>query len=216
MRLISLAVALAGVASGVMSQTITEFGAAAAGGTAGGAAGKKVSDGITSIFGKVDQSTAAAAATAAPKSAAPAKPAAPLLEVSPGVVGTALPPSAPAPKAAPKTPVSRASVIDGVPPPPPLPGERSKRVEPPKRLEPVTLVAVAAPPPPPPPVTPDDLRSLTLGQSREDVIKLGAPASRITMFEDGHLLEIFRYMSGDLTFGVVRVSDGAVAEVLVR
>ena len=215
MRLILLTVA---AVSGAMCQTLSEVGAAATGSVAGGAAGKKVSDGITSVLDKVDQHTTAAAATA-PKPA-PTKPVAPLLQVSPGVVGTGLPvtgaaPVSPAPRASAKVPVGRAVVTDSVPPPPPLASEAVKRVEAPKPPSPVVVVEVA-PPPPPPPVTPEDLLALTVGQAREEVLKLGQPASRITMFEDGHLLEIYRYMSGDITFGVVRLENGAVSQVDVR
>ena len=64
--------------------------------------------------------------------------------------------------------------------------------------------------------TPDDLQTLASGTPRAEVLKLGAPASRITMFDDGHLVEIFRYQSADTTFGVVRLSDGSVSSVQVR
>src|SRR5580765_1290948 len=40
------------------AQTMTEFGAVAAGSAVGGASGKSVSNGITAIFGKVDQQAA--------------------------------------------------------------------------------------------------------------------------------------------------------------
>jgi len=45
---------------------------------------------------------------------------------------------------------------------------------------------------------------------------MGAPASRITMYDEGHLVEIYRYQSRDTTFGVVRLSDGSVSSVQVR
>ena len=62
-----------------------------------------------------------------------------------------------------------------------------------------------------------DLKTLAQGSSREDVLKLGAPASRITMMDDGgHLVEIFRYQTRETTFGVVRLSDGSVSSVQVR
>jgi hypothetical protein len=48
------------------------------------------------------------------------------------------------------------------------------------------------------------------------VLKLGPPSSRITMYDDGHLVEIFRYQARDTTFGVVRLSDGSVSRVEVR
>jgi hypothetical protein len=61
-----------------------------------------------------------------------------------------------------------------------------------------------------------DLRSVAVGTNREDVLKLGAPAARIMMYDDGHLVEIFRYMVKDTDIGVVRFSDGAVAKVQVN
>jgi hypothetical protein len=36
------------------------------------------------------------------------------------------------------------------------------------------------------------------------------------MFDEGHLVEIYRYQSRDTTFGVVRLSDGSVSNVQVR
>jgi hypothetical protein len=72
---------LAGTAWG---QAMTEFGAAAAGGSIGGAGGKKVSDGLTSIFGKVGAQTEKAAATDKPTAVDKAAKQ-PALEVSPGV-----------------------------------------------------------------------------------------------------------------------------------
>jgi hypothetical protein len=72
------------------------------------------------------------------------------------------------------------------------------------------------PPPPPPHATPEALQTLASGTNRSDVLKLGPPSSRITMFDDGHLVEIFRYQARDTTFGVVRLSDGSVSKVEIR
>ena len=63
-------------------QSLVEHAAAAAGGSVGGVAGKKVSDGLTSIFQKVDQQTAKAAKGSKGTAAASSDP---LLEVGPGV-----------------------------------------------------------------------------------------------------------------------------------
>jgi len=52
--------------------------------------------------------------------------------------------------------------------------------------------------------------------NREDVLRLGPPAARITMFDDGHLVETYRYMTGDISLGVVHLTDGAVSSVQVR
>jgi hypothetical protein len=76
---------------------------------------------------------------------------------------------------------------------------------------------VVPPPLPPPDVTAENLKGIAPGAAREDVLKLGVPAARITMFgDDGHLLEIYNYMSKNATFGVVRLSDGAVSKVELR
>src|SRR5580693_6338674 len=90
MRHITLVILVCGTAFG---QSIVENAAAAAGGSVGGVAGKKVSDGMTAIFGKVDKQTAKAAEKEKEKDAKP------LFEVGPGV-----------PKGA----------AESVPPPPPL------------------------------------------------------------------------------------------------
>jgi hypothetical protein len=66
-------------------------------------------------------------------------------------------------------------------------------------------------------VTADNLRSIVPGDTREDVLKLGIPAARLTMFGDeGHLLEIYSYMTKGATLGVVRLSDGSVSKVELR
>jgi hypothetical protein len=72
------------------------------------------------------------------------------------------------------------------------------------------------PPPPPPQVTAEDLKNISKGLSRQDLLKLGAPVSRITMDDDGHLLEIFSYANKETSFGRVRLIDGAVASVEIR
>ena len=52
--------------------------------------------------------------------------------------------------------------------------------------------------------------------SRADVLRLGAPASKITMFENGHLSETYSYRQQGQKFGTVRLTDGAVAAVEVQ
>jgi hypothetical protein len=209
-------IAICGPAYG---QTMVETAAAAAGGSVGGVAGKKVSDGLSSIFEKVDKATAKAAKSGETKGNSSAKGTAssthsasgptrkgkdagtdgdantPLLEVGPGVPrrdGSNVPP----PPAVRRASVRKAAPAQELPPPP------------------------IAPPPPPAPPAPQmsaaDLKHVTSGMRRNDVLKLGAPASRISMVDEGHLLEIYRYQSSDTTLGVVRLTDGAVSTVLIR
>jgi hypothetical protein len=60
------------------------------------------------------------------------------------------------------------------------------------------------------------LKKITNGTRREDLLKLGAPASRIMMSDDGHLVETFSYADKDISLGRVRLTDGVVSSVEVR
>jgi hypothetical protein len=190
---------------------MVETAAAAAGGSVGGVAGKKVSDSLTNIFEKVDKSAAKAAKSGETKgnssakgSSSPARKGGdastdsntPLLEVGPGV---------PRPDGS------------NVPPPPALRRASVRKAAPAQELPPPPIVAPPPPPAPPAPqMTADDLKHVTSGMQRNEVLKLGEPTSRISMFDEGHLLEIYRYQSSDSTLGVVRLTDGAVSTVLIR
>ncbi len=187
-----LLAALAGISGvPVFGQSMLEGAAAAAGGSVGGVAGKKVSDGLSRILGVVDKQTAKAADQGKTKSskAASSDPSGPLFEVGPGSVkpdGSNVPPP---------PPVRRASIRKPAPEP---------------------AVPVIAPPPPPAPapapvMTSDNLRQISNGTSREDVMKLGTPSARITMADGGHLVETYRYRNA----GSVRLTDGAVSSVQV-
>src|SRR5260370_32416361 len=73
------------VTGAVSAQSLVEHAAAAAGGSAGGVAGKKVGDGLSKIFGKVDTQTKAAAEKGGTsKSSKTAADTTPLLQVGPG------------------------------------------------------------------------------------------------------------------------------------
>lgn len=195
MRLAACMVLLVGVA---FAQSMTEFGAAAAVGSVGGASGKKVSDGLTSVFEKVGQQTAKAAKT----DKANKPPAEPALELAPGVVreetgGVPLPPP----------PAGRGGLR-----PPPLP--LAKASLPADVAE--SFVAAAPVLPPPPEMSREELKTVSAGMSRAEILKMGAPASKITMFENGHLSETYSYRQQGQKVGTVRLTDGAVADVEVQ
>lgn len=174
-------------------QSMVEHAAAAAGGSVGGVAGKKVSDGLTRIFEKIDKQTAKAAKQGTPSKAKVAdSDEAPMFEVGPSV-----------PKGDTFVP----------PPPPPAIRRAAVRKPAPVHAPPPPVVTPALPPPPPPEVTARDLSHFRAGMNREDILKIGPPAARITMFDDGHLVEIYRYMAKDSTIGVVRLSDGRVSTI---
>src|SRR5579871_4410435 len=172
-------------------QSLVEHSAAAAGGSVGGVAGKKVSDGLTSIFQKIDKQTQKAAKGANPSpasKAAAAESATPLLEVGPGV------------------PKQRNSV----PPPPPPVHHAVVHKAPPLPLNMHTPLPMTAPQLQSADVglvTPEELRTLHAGMTRGDVLKLGAPAAKVMMYDDGHLLEIYRYVRHDSNIGTVRLTD---------
>ena len=178
-------------------QSLTEFGAVGAGSTVGGASGKSVSNGITAIFGKVDQQTAKAAAKETKKEK---EPQAEAMKVAPGAPaadpgGVPLPPSPPVKRTAP-APLPVAQFV--------LPGEIAR----------ISSWADVAPTLPPPPVmSPEDLRSVSTGMTRADVLKLGAPSSKITMFEDGHVVEQYSYHQNGQKFGGLKLTDGVVSSV---
>lgn len=174
-------------------QSLLEHSAAAAGGSVGGVAGKKVSDGLTAIFGKIDQQTRKAAK--GPEASAPKpNPNAPLFEVGPAVPKqrNAVPPPPP--------PIHRASVQKL----PPMPVTRRVVPVPQPNLDPPRQPSLA------------ELRSVTSGMSRDDVLKFGTPSVRITMNDEGHLLEIYRYIDNSKNLGTLRLTDGAVSSVQVR
>jgi hypothetical protein len=201
MRRTLLFILLSGSVCGfALGQSMVETAAAAAGGSVGGVAGKKVSDGLTRIFEKVDKQAAKAAKPGEGKPSPAVRriaddTSAPLLEVSPGV-----------PK----------SDSSNVPPPPPVRHAAVHALAKPEAVLAVEPAPIVPPPPPPPVVTADDLKRVSSGMQREDVLKLGEPASKITMVDEGHLLEIYRYQANDATFGVVRLTDGAVSNVRIQ
>lgn len=181
---------------------MTEFGAATAGSVVGGASGKSVSDGINSIFGKLNQQTVRAAGTdPAPKKETSA------LTVAPGV----------------------ARDVDTMVPAPPISGGHAKaksaaalpvasNFDAPVPFAPATMMDAmpSQPIPPPPSMTPESFKSVTVGMQRADVLKLGAPSSRVSMSDDGHLMETFSYRADGQRFGVIQVQDGVVAKVEAR
>ena len=182
------------ITSTAFSQNLTEFGAITAGSTVGGASGKAVSNGINAIFGKVDQQTAKAAV----KPTAKDVPEPPPFKVSQGVPaddngGVPLPPS-PHKRPASLVPVAQYS----------LPREVT-------RFQSLSDVAPALPPPPE--MSPEEFRKISTGMPRTDVLHFGIPASKITMFDDGHLVEVYSYRQNGQKFGTLRLTDGAVSSV---
>ncbi len=192
MRRFLLVIAVTGCAFG---QAMTEFAAAAAGSTAGAAGGRKLSDGITAVMGKVGGALDRAAD--------------PAMKVAPGIAkdksalrGAPAPDSSGVPEplslrpaADPKPPVLTQAQLE-------LPGSVREFAEPLPQLQ------------PPPQMHREDLAQVAPGMIRADVLKYGAPASKISMFEDGHMVETYSYRENGQKFGTVKLKDGAVASVV--
>ncbi len=187
-------------------QAMIEHAAAAAGGSTGALAGKPVGESLGKIFGKVEQTTAKAAK---PKTDKTAKIEAPKAKEATG-----------AGEASRTMPTFGAAVSSaGMPA---SSGGVTRHNRPSSPLAPVETEAAAAEPVialTPRPImvhqtTREDVVAIQSGMVRHDVIaKLGAPASSVTIPDDGHLLEIFKYVSGGRWVGTVRLDNGSVVKV---
>ena len=194
MRYLALVLLLSPAA---FSQSLTEFGAVTAGSAVGGASGKSVSNGINAIFGKVDQQTAKAAVSN-PMAAKPVR------------------------KEVPEPPPFKAAVSDdnGGVPLPPAPHKRAASLTPvaqynlPQEITRMRSLSDVAPSlPPPREMSPEEFHAIATGMPRTDVLHLGLPASKITMFDEGHLVEIYSYRQNGQKFGTLHLTDGAVSSI---
>ena len=65
------------------------------------------------------------------------------------------------------------------------------------------------------PVPAIDLEKVSVGTTREELLKLGQPAGRLSLPDGGHLVEMFQYSVNGATLGTVRLIDGAVSQVQI-
>jgi hypothetical protein len=184
------------------AQSLAEHAAAASGATIGTAAGKPLSNAITKIFGQTDTATKKAA-SAPSITKTPAKPeaeAAPLIQAAPQAGGGSLPsmgggsaPSRHGGFAARRGAAEYASIT----PPPPV----AAYVEEPSRKEP----------------TAEELASIQVGASEQEMITaLGQPESKVTIPDDGHMVQICQYWSKGKQLGTVRLDNGQVVNIETR
>lgn len=185
----AIVVLLAGTASG---QAMLEHAAAAAGGSVAGAAGKSVSNGIDTIFRKLDKQTSTAARTAAsPATGAKAIGGTAAIEgVQPGLGAASESARRPRPASPALSPAPPLAVTSSAPDPEASP-ER-------------------------PPLTLAEITGIENGTSRNSVLtKLGIPSARITIPDGDSLVEIYRYAASGEGIGVLRLTDGVVSAVRV-
>jgi len=71
--------------------------------------------------------------------------------------------------------------------------------------------------PAPPVVTADDFARISPGATRQDLLThIGQPAYRVRISGDGHVQEFYRYASGGVDLGSIRVTDGTVTAVRAK
>jgi len=180
--------------TGVQSQSLSEHAAAAAGATIGTAAGKPLSNAITKIFGHVDNDAQKAAAVKAePK--APAKALVPDTAASPDLA------LKPAGQSTPSTSseTRRRTTSSAAPRATYLPVAATPTIaQEPARREP----------------TAEELASVKVGAAESEVLAaLGQPESRVTIPDEGHLLQICQYWANGQPLGTIRLDNGQVVSV---
>jgi hypothetical protein len=132
-------------------------------------------------------------------------------------------PAAPAPaRPAAAAPPAPAAVLARQPVRPSKPAAESpQEAEPPVEAPAQVTPAVAQllPPPAPKPVekpelTADDIRKISVGMTRDEVVAaIGNPASKLTLWDDGALQESMRYANRSGTLAVVKLANGKVSEI---
>jgi hypothetical protein len=182
------------------SQALVDHAAAAAGASIGATAGKPLSNGITAVFGKVDDTTAQAAKKPAEKDkdkadkSKPEKPSALGSAPSASASGSSIPSSRPQRASSPRPSSRRAAQPNAWP-------------------EPVVYTQVPAPAAKEPAL--QDLLNVQIGSKEQDCIAgLGTPSSRISIPEEGHMIELLRYTAQGRLLGTIRVDNGQVVNVL--
>lgn len=115
--------------------------------------------------------------------------------------------------------VAKAAPAPPPPPPPPPPLHRavpsSNKTTAPAWMIGPTRAFIGPPAPPEPPVN-VDLAQVEPGMARETLLALGKPTTKMTLFEDGHMVEVYQYRNQTVASGTVRLRDGAVATVQAR
>ena len=174
--------------AGLAAQTLTEYAASAAGSSTGAVAGRKLSQGLDKALNKAAAVTQTTAEARQEKKAGQAASAATALPAS----------SARRQRSATRREVAVRFYGPVLPPAPP---EREPEPKPTAVQEPFVP-------------TTEDLGAIAEGTSRADVIaRLGAPASKVLMADEGKLVETYQYRTKDGAFGRLRLVDGVVSAV---
>jgi hypothetical protein len=187
-------IALFILSSGMHAQSLAEHAAAAGGATIGTAAGKPMSNAITKIFGQVNTDAGKAA-----KNPNPSKPLTKTVAETPAV----------------KTPVASSSTPSAQPSS--ISHRRAYRTETVAHAPEIAPTFTIVPVEPPPTVkqaTVEELALIKIGTSEKDLVEaLGRPHSRITIPEEGHMLETLQYRANGKPLGTIRLDNGQVVTI---
>ncbi len=198
MRIAVLLIVFCVVCSG---QVLVEIAAGALIGTAAGIGGKKISEEFDRAFAKM--SNTLEKALREQKTVAPAPRKKGGLVAGPRVLAAAAPRGLAA--AAPAGSPRRAGAAQKVNAPAPVAAEL---------IPGSPLVLPSAVPTVPFAVTAEAFAQVKQGDTnRELIARLGSPTTKISMPEEGRVVEIYKYSSQGVELGSIRVVDGTVAEV---
>lgn len=184
----------------VQAQSLAEHAAAASGATIGTAAGKPLSNAITKIFGQTDTTTKkAASASVDPKPQHMQSPDSP--PVLPAVPQGG---SASLPSIGESTPSRHGGFS-------PRPAARQYAA-----VNPAVAAHYVQEPPRKEP-TAEELAGIQVGATEQELFSaLGQPESKVTIPDDGHLVQICQYWSKGKQLGTVRLDNGQVVNVESR
>jgi hypothetical protein len=189
----------------VQAQSLAEHAAAASGATIGTAAGKPLSNAITKIFGQTDSTTKKAASVSI-NTKMPAKPE-PELESAPLVL--AAPHSGGGGGGSVPSMGSSAPSRHG--------GFAPRRTAAEYASINPTVAVIAYQEPPRKEPTAEELASIQVGASEQELVStLGPPESKVTIPDDGHMVQICQYWSKGKQLGTVRLDNGQVVNVESR
>jgi hypothetical protein len=200
--LVPVAVLASFLSVAAQAQSLAEHAAAASGATIGTAAGKPLSNAITKIFGQTDTATKkAASAPVNTKTAVKPQPeAAPLILAPQGGGGGSLPSMGGA-----SAPARHGGFASR------QPGPEYASINPPAAVVAYPQEPVRKEP------TAEELASIQVGASEQELIAaLGQPESKVTIPDDGHMVEICQYWSKGKQLGTVRLDNGQVVNVEAR
>jgi len=188
------------VSSGVQAQGLSEHAAAAAGATIGAAAGKPLSNAITKIFTKVDDNAQKAAKNPSKPLTKPESETKPVKLPATGAIVNSEPPASGGGSSQPSTgsrrraPRSESAASAPVPVPT------------------FTIVPVEAPTVKQ--ATMEELALIKVGTTEQELVAtLGRPSSRITIPDEGHMLETYQYRANGKPLATIRLDNGQVVTI---